>query len=234
MRVDFCVYLTCAHTDTRVYKAHAPVENPHFQTEEFKSRKDSLCDLEPASPLGVGLVRSVSLSRVRGKGRWLPVGQRRGPRPASALGQPSRPGQRRTRARPLALDTAARPLPPTAQGLEQGHCNCPRRHRATNAPPEAPPSDPRVVRGGRVGAWCLRGASAAPAPWEGGDFPVLPWDTHSPRNPPSLHSLGLPLPAALKNASCRRGHSQASTRGGAPGSVEHQGRRRGWIRSLGC
>lgn len=80
--------------------------------------------------------------------------------------------------------------------LEQGHCNCPRRHRATNAPPEAPPSDPRVVRGGRVGAWCLRGASAAPAPWEGGDFPVLPWDTHSPRNPPSLHSLGLPLPAA--------------------------------------
>lgn len=70
-----CVYLTCAHTDTRVYKAHAPVENPHFQTEEFKSRKDSLCDLEPASPLGVGLVRSVSLSRVRGKGRWLPVGQ---------------------------------------------------------------------------------------------------------------------------------------------------------------
>lgn len=77
MRVDFCVcvYLTCAHTDTRVYKAHAPVENPHFQTEEFKSRKDSLCDLEPASPLGVGLVRSVSLSRVRGKGRWLPVGR---------------------------------------------------------------------------------------------------------------------------------------------------------------
>lgn len=223
-----CVYLTCAHTDTRVYKAHAPVENPHFQTEEFKSRKDSLCDLEPASPLGVGLVRSVSLSRVRGKGRWLPVGQRRGPRPANALGQPSRPGQRRTRARPLALDTAARPLPPTAQGLEQGHCNCPRCHRATNAPPEAPPSDPRVVRGGRVGAWCLRGASQP---------------QHPGRAETSLFSLGtltlletlhpcIPWGFRYQQLSRMRAVGGVTLR--HPHVVEHRGRRRGWIRSLGC
>lgn len=88
-----------------------------------------------------------------------------------------------------------------------------------------------MVRSGSVGAWCLRGASVSQAPWEGGACPVLPRDTRSPRNPPFSHSPGLPLPAALKNASCGPGHSQASAGGRALGSQEGLDKKPGVLRS---